>query len=66
DFTPLDQWFPALFLPSGSCSEVTWQFLGFSMVQWIVVIFALYTLLLALIFISQVKRLKPKQRRLFH
>ncbi|MFK3557426.1 disulfide bond formation protein DsbB [Pasteurella multocida] len=63
---PLDQWFPAFFLPSGSCSEVTWQFLGFSMVQWVVVIFALYTLLLALIFISQVKRLKPKQRRLFH
>ncbi|XWY18701.1 disulfide bond formation protein DsbB [Bisgaard Taxon 45] len=63
---PLDQWFPAVFLPSGSCSEVTWHFLGFSMVQWIVAIFALYTLVLVLIFISQAKRLKSKQRRLFH
>ncbi|MGY4676769.1 disulfide bond formation protein DsbB [Pasteurella sp. P03HT] len=63
---PLDQWFPYVFLPSGSCSEVAWYFLGFSMVQWLVVIFGGYTLLLAMMFISQVKRLRPKQRRLFH
>ncbi|GJH41918.1 disulfide bond formation protein DsbB [Pasteurella canis] len=63
---PLDKWFPYLFQPYGSCSEISWQFLGFSMVQWLVVIFSFYTLLLALLFISQIKRLKPKQRMLFH
>lgn len=61
---PLDQWFPAIFKPTGLCGEVQWQFLGISMVEWIVVIFAFYVLLLALILLSQLKRTKP-QRRLF-
>ncbi|MGC7560531.1 disulfide bond formation protein DsbB [Pasteurella sp. PK-2025] len=63
---PLDRWFPAMFNPTGSCSEISWQFLGFSMVQWLVVIFAVYTLLLSLLTLSQIKRLRPKQRRLFN
>lgn len=63
---PLDKWFPYFFQPHGSCREISWQFLGFSMVQWLVVIFSFYTLLLVILFISQVKRLKPKQRMLFH
>lgn len=63
---PLDKWIPAMFHPTGSCTEVSWHFLGFSMVQWIVVVFVLYTLILALITLSQFKRLRPKQRRLFH
>lgn len=62
---PLDKWFPAIFNPTGSCSEITWQFLNISMAQWIVVIFAFYSLLLALVLISQVKSLKT-QRYLFH
>ncbi|TDQ58039.1 thiol:disulfide interchange protein DsbB [Mesocricetibacter intestinalis] len=62
---PLDKWFPYIFSPSGSCSEIAWSFLGFSMAQWIVVIFAFYTLLLGLILISQFKRHKPRTRNLF-
>lgn len=55
---PLDRWLPAVFNPTGSCSEITWSFLGFSMAQWIVVIFAFYTLLLLILLISQFKRVK--------
>lgn len=62
---PLDKWLPAVFNPTGSCSEISWQFLGFSMVQWLEVIFAFYTVLLALLLLSQFKKLAPKQRSIF-
>ncbi len=63
---PLDKWFPALFHPSGSCSEITWQFLTLSMAQWIVIIFAFYTLLLLLVLISQFKSVPlDSKRRIF-
>lgn len=62
---PLDKWFPFMFNPTGSCNEITWQFLGVSMAQWIVVIFGFYLLLLLLVLISQLKAGR-KQRRLFH
>ena len=53
---PLDQWFPSIFQPYGSCSDNVWEFLGVSMVQWIVVMFAFYVVLFALLLISQFKR----------
>lgn len=63
---PLDKWFPLLFNPSGSCSEVTWQFLTLSMAQWIVVIFAFYTLLLLWVLLSQFKSVPANStRRIF-
>ncbi|AAU37036.1 MULTISPECIES: disulfide bond formation protein DsbB [Basfia] len=62
---PLDQWFPYLFKPIGSCSDIQWSFLGFSMAQWILVMFAFYSILLAIILISQVKAGKPKHREIF-
>ncbi|TCP96831.1 thiol:disulfide interchange protein DsbB [Cricetibacter osteomyelitidis] len=62
---PLDKWLPAVFNPTGNCAEISWQFLGFTMVQWLVFIFAFYVVLLALLLISQVKRSRPSQRNLF-
>lgn len=62
---PLDKWMPFIFQPSGSCSEVSWQFLGLSMVQWLVVIFIIYTLLMSLVLISQIVNHRPK-RNIFH
>ena len=65
---PLDKWFPSLFEPSGSCSEIPWQFLGLSMAQWILFIFASYTLLFVVLFISQFKRtpnIYSRSRRIF-
>ena len=60
---PLDKWFPVLFQPTGSCEDVAWSFLGFSMAQWIVVMFAIYLLVLLLVLISQFKRLDTRGRR---
>ncbi|MFZ7229972.1 disulfide bond formation protein DsbB [Avibacterium avium] len=58
---PLDRWLPYVFNPTGSCSEISWSFLGFSMAQWIVVIFAFYSLLLSVLLISQFKRVEQNR-----
>jgi len=39
---PLHQWLPGIFGATGDCSEIVWQFLGWSMPQWLIVCFALY------------------------
>ncbi|WP_155721457.1 disulfide bond formation protein B, partial [Aggregatibacter actinomycetemcomitans] len=50
-----------------SCSDVVWSWLGLSMAQWIVVIFAIYLIVLVLVLISQFKRLDNRgRRRLFN
>ena len=52
---------------SGSCSDEVWSWLGLSMAQWIVVMFAVYLLVLALVLISQFKRVETRgRRRLFN
>jgi len=38
----LDQWFPAMFQPTGFCGDIQWQFLGLSMPQWMVIIMSFY------------------------
>lgn len=62
---PLDKWMPALFQPTGVCTDKTWEFLSFSMAQWIVVVFALYILVLALVLISQFVKGRRRQKRIF-
>ncbi len=47
DWFKLDVWFPAVFQPTGYCDDIKWQFLGWSMPQWMVVVFGLYLLALA-------------------
>ncbi|OOF67737.1 disulfide bond formation protein DsbB [Rodentibacter caecimuris] len=61
---PFHQWFPFLFSPTGSCNESQWDFLGLTMVQWLVVIFSIYTLALLAFFFSQFIRYQTP-RRLF-
>lgn len=41
-WAPLDQWWPAVFMPTGMCGDIQWVFLGLSMPQWMLVIFCLY------------------------
>ena len=48
-WAPLDKWVPWLFFPDGDCSEISWQFLGFSMPQWLVAIFAAYLLVFVVV-----------------
>jgi disulfide bond formation protein DsbB len=48
------QWFPAVFEAYGDCGEISWQFLGYSMPQWMVVVYGLYSLAFAAILSSRV------------
>ena len=58
-WAPLHEWLPWLFNPTGDCSDIVWQFFGYSMPQWLIVSFAVYSVLFALIFITS---LLPKQK----
>ena len=46
DWFKLDEWLPAVFNPTGYCSDILWQFLGFSMPQWMLVVYSGYLLVL--------------------
>ncbi len=52
-WAPLDQWLPAVFMPTGTCDEIQWVFLGLSMPQWMLVIFGLYLATLAVVILSR-------------
>lgn len=52
-WAPLDQWFPWMFHPTGECSKVVWQFLGLSMPQWLIVIFAVSLVVCGCVVLSQ-------------
>ncbi|WP_108650567.1 disulfide bond formation protein DsbB [Dongshaea marina] len=54
---PLEKIAPWMFTPLGSCTEIDWQFLGLTMPQWMVGIFALF---LALFFIFGLLQFKRK------
>ncbi|WP_120511383.1 disulfide bond formation protein DsbB [Photobacterium salinisoli] len=53
DWAPLNQWAPWLFEAYGDCSKVVWQFLGQSMPQWLVIIFAANLIVWAVIVLAQ-------------
>lgn len=63
---PLDKWFPNLFAAGGDCGKISWEFLGLIMPQWLIVIFAFYTIALGLMILAQFKRSRQKGRDLFH
>ena len=62
---PFHQWFPTIFSPTGTCNDSQWSLFGITMVQWLVFIFAVYVIVLAVILIAQVKKSR-NQRRLFN
>ncbi|WP_199608824.1 disulfide bond formation protein DsbB [Flocculibacter collagenilyticus] len=55
---PLHHWIPSIFEATGSCDSIDWQFLGFSMPQWMIVVFAAYSVVFALMFIIRFKHAK--------
>ncbi|WP_076537737.1 disulfide bond formation protein DsbB [Shewanella sp. UCD-KL21] len=55
---PLDKWLPAVFSPTGMCSDSPWTFLSVSMAQWMVVTFMVYLVVLAVMIIPAVKPAK--------
>lgn len=50
-WAPLNQWLPQMFEAYGDCSEIVWQWLGLSMPQWLVIIYAA-SAVIALCFIA--------------
>lgn len=55
---PLDTWLPAVFYPSGDCADVSWVWMGLSMPQWLMWIFAALTALAALFIVVRIKGAK--------
>lgn len=49
----LDEWFPWLFQPTGFCEEIQWRFLGFTMPQTMIGVYAVYLLVLVAVVLSQ-------------
>lgn len=45
-FMPLHEWIPSIFGATGHCGSIDWEFLGQSMPQWMIVVFAIYALIL--------------------
>ncbi|PKH01195.1 disulfide bond formation protein DsbB [Psychromonas sp. MB-3u-54] len=57
-WAPLHEWLPWLFNPTGDCSDIVWQFLDYSMPQWLIVSFSIYTLLFVIFAIGTVLKTK--------
>lgn len=53
---PLHEWLPALFLPTGYCDDVQWQWLSLTMAEWMVVVFGLYLLILGGVLVDTLRR----------
>ena len=51
----LDEWFPAVFLPTGYCDDIQWQWMSLTMAQWMVVVFAVYLLILAEVLLTELR-----------
>ena len=44
---PLHEWMPAFFMPTGSCTDDVWRWLGLSMAEWLQGVFIAYLVVLA-------------------
>lgn len=59
DWMPLHEWFPSVFMPTGSCLDSPWDWLGYSMAQWTVLTFACYLAALGLVVVAYLARRQP-------
>lgn len=57
-WAPLHEWIPFLFEATGDCGEISWQFLGYSMPQWMVVVYSVYTLVFAIVIVNRLTQAK--------
>lgn len=55
---PLHEWVPAVFAATGDCGNIDWSMLGLSMPQWMIVIFACYSLVWLLVLLSQLNKIR--------
>ncbi len=60
---PLDKWLPAVFEPTGSCGDTSWQLLGKSMAFWSAAALWIYAVIAALLLLSQPVRISRNPYR---
>jgi len=53
NWAPLHEWIPFLFEATGDCGEISWQFLGYSMPQWMIFVYAAYSLAFILVLLNR-------------
>jgi len=51
-FMPLHEWIPRFFAAPGDCGEISWQFLDLSMPVWMQIIFAIYSVILITVILT--------------
>ncbi|GHE77947.1 disulfide bond formation protein DsbB [Thalassotalea profundi] len=51
-WAPLHEWIPALFAATGDCGDIHWQFVGYTMPQWMIINYSIYTATLAAIVVA--------------
>jgi len=54
NWAPLHEWLPNIFGATGDCGDINWSLMDMSMPQWMIVIFAIYTAIWALVLGSRV------------
>ncbi|WP_019025964.1 disulfide bond formation protein DsbB [Colwellia piezophila] len=52
-WAPLHEWLPFLFEATGDCGMISWQFFGYSMPQWLLVVYALYAITFVVVLINR-------------
>ncbi|MCL2918816.1 disulfide bond formation protein DsbB [Shewanella litorisediminis] len=52
----LHEWLPSVFMPTGMCSDIPWQFAGVTMGEWMIVAFAVYLLAWAAFIVPVLKK----------
>jgi disulfide bond formation protein DsbB len=56
EWMPLHEWFPSFLMPTGSCTDDVWSWLGLSMAQWTQMIFIAYLVVLAAVVAARLVR----------
>lgn len=59
-WAPLNEWAPWFLNPTGYCDEINWQFLSYSMPQWLIVTSTIYLAVATLVFIFHLHKLCKK------
>jgi disulfide bond formation protein DsbB len=52
-WAPLHEWIPFLFEATGDCGEISWQFIGYSMPQWMIAVYGAYCLTFILVLLNR-------------
>ncbi|CCQ12377.1 Periplasmic thiol:disulfide oxidoreductase DsbB,required for DsbA reoxidation [Pseudoalteromonas luteoviolacea B = ATCC 29581] len=58
EFMPLHEWVPVFFAATGDCGNIDWEFAGLSMPGWMEVIFAAFSIVFIVTFVTHILTIK--------